>query len=91
MFDLARLVGVVQASGQSLGQPQLRVDRLRQQRAAIGARVGLIKLGSHGLVKNLGKEQALCYSWVLRQKASSRVESCVTPGFCHKEVFCVQN
>ena len=49
MLDLARLPRIGQARGQALGQPELGIDPLEQDRAAVGAGVLRVEGGDHRL------------------------------------------
>ena len=71
MLDLPRLAGVHEVRREALGEPELRIDPLEQDRPAVGARVGVVEAGDDGLLFRVESEGDLRYT-VCSHRASSR-------------------
>jgi len=62
MLDLARLPRIVETRGQSLGQPELGIDRLQKDGPAIRAGVRCVEAGDDRLRESLALEGDLRYT-----------------------------
>jgi len=71
MLDLARLAVVLETRRQPLGQPELGVDPLEQDRPPVGAGVRLVEGGDDGRAFPVELERDLSYT-VYSHRASSR-------------------
>ena len=98
MLDLARLPWIVEARGQALGQPELGIDPLEQDRAAVGAGVLCVEDGDHRLPFRIEFERDLRYtvcshrasfSWCERAsnhrfyRTLERLDGCLVSSFTH--------
>ena len=95
MANLPRLARIVDARRQTARQAQLLVDRLQQQRPALGAAVLLVELRDDGLATNEFGKQDRLYGrvgaheglWMgekrVRQPVSSASGAFVLSAFAH--------
>jgi len=80
MLDLARLPRIGEARGHTLGQPELGIDPLEQDRAAVGAGVLRVEGRDDRLPFRIEVERDLRYT-VCRHRASS---SWSAEASCHR-------
>jgi hypothetical protein len=95
MLNLTRLPRIVEARGQALGQPEVGINPLEQDRAAVGAGVLRVEDGDHRLIFRIEFERDLRYSYRAsvswRERASNqrfsrtlaRLDGCLVSSFPH--------
>jgi hypothetical protein len=66
--DLARLASVIDATDQRLGQPQLPIASLKQDRPTVGTGMFLVKFGDHRLARQIRKQNTLSCAIVIHAK-----------------------
>jgi hypothetical protein len=85
--DFPRLPIIDEAAGEAIDQSVARVRGFEQDRAAIRARVLLIKRRDEGFVKEIREENSLWYRLCVQRNASVVRKNCVATAFYHAEAF----